>query len=345
MVVWLKGGTGIYEVDFQTYTFEHEQALFLSPNQYFRVLHGELDVFTISLSSLLNTPDSTPHDQQARVLFDHVIEVGSVKITPYASDVFNQLKSNKADSRKNPSTDLIKRSVELWLAQQPFGKISPDELDVVFDLKGLIDRYFKKQPDTNFYADNLKIKQRELYKITKTGLDRTLPQLQAQRVLLEAERNLFFTTKSSKEITYDLGFNDPAYFNRFFKQNTGLTTMEFRQRYHEFKDQIFVNDLLELIEMNYKDHRSVSFYASKLHLSPKSLSAKVKKSIDKNVSDLISSKVVAEAHKRLLDPDIKISSIAYELGFDTPSQFSHFFKRNKSVYPSKYRSAHLQAAH
>jgi len=46
--------------------------------------------------------------------------------------------------------------------------------------------------------------------------------------VLEAKRNLSFSKKSIKEISYELGFEDPAYFSRFFKNHTGAGPQEFR---------------------------------------------------------------------------------------------------------------------
>lgn len=48
------------------------------------------------------------------------------------------------------------------------------------------------------------------------------------RVFLEAQRALLYTTLSVSEIAYDLGFRDPAYFSRFFKQAAGRSPAAFR---------------------------------------------------------------------------------------------------------------------
>jgi AraC family transcriptional activator of pobA len=47
--------------------------------------------------------------------------------------------------------------------------------------------------------------------------------------LLEAKRILSNTDHSIKEIASFLHFEDPSYFNRFFKSNTGMTAGEFRK--------------------------------------------------------------------------------------------------------------------
>jgi len=48
--------------------------------------------------------------------------------------------------------------------------------------------------------------------------------------LQEAKRLLLFTTASASEICYELGFKDPAYFNRFFSRQTGLSPGDYRRR-------------------------------------------------------------------------------------------------------------------
>ncbi|MGB3383878.1 MAG: helix-turn-helix domain-containing protein [Marinomonas sp.] len=47
-------------------------------------------------------------------------------------------------------------------------------------------------------------------------------------MLLEAKRQLLYTSQSIEEIAYNLGFKDPAYFSRFFKKNTGYPPGRFR---------------------------------------------------------------------------------------------------------------------
>jgi AraC family transcriptional activator of pobA len=47
--------------------------------------------------------------------------------------------------------------------------------------------------------------------------------------MLEAERDLLYTALSIKEIAYSLGFQDAAYFTRFFKKQAKLSPNDFRR--------------------------------------------------------------------------------------------------------------------
>ncbi|MGX7708524.1 helix-turn-helix domain-containing protein [Methylobacterium sp. Gmos1] len=49
------------------------------------------------------------------------------------------------------------------------------------------------------------------------------------RLMLEAKRSLIYTTLPVSKIAFDLGFNDPAYFSRFFSARAALSPAAFRR--------------------------------------------------------------------------------------------------------------------
>ena len=48
--------------------------------------------------------------------------------------------------------------------------------------------------------------------------------------MIEAQRLLTHTSQSIKEIGFQLGFEDPSYFVRFFRKHTGQTPVAFREQ-------------------------------------------------------------------------------------------------------------------
>src|SRR6185437_7503540 len=55
-------------------------------------------------------------------------------------------------------------------------------------------------------------------------------QLLHARVLLEAKRQLIYTSLPIAEIAYGLGFDDPAYFTRFFTRRAGVCPRTYRSQ-------------------------------------------------------------------------------------------------------------------
>lgn len=94
--------------------------------------------------------------------------------------------------------------------------------------QSLIDAHFRDTRSVAFYAEKLGITPTHLNRISRQVFSATALNLIERRILLEARRYLQFSTLSVKEIGIILGYDDPAYFSRFFSQRTGTTPMVFR---------------------------------------------------------------------------------------------------------------------
>lgn len=99
----------------------------------------------------------------------------------------------------------------------------------------LLQENFRKEHHVKFYADQLNISTRVLTQCVKISTLKTPKQLIDQYLLLEAKRLLYWSNVSSKEITFQLGFETDSYFNRFFKKHTGQTPKEFHKKRFEGK--------------------------------------------------------------------------------------------------------------
>ncbi|MEZ4970397.1 MAG: helix-turn-helix domain-containing protein [Flavobacteriaceae bacterium] len=81
------------------------------------------------------------------------------------------------------------------------------------------------------YADMLNVTPYKLNSIIKNLLGKTCSQLINEHTILEAKRLLLATSNQVNEIAYQLCYEDPAYFIRFFKKNTGSTPQAFRDNF------------------------------------------------------------------------------------------------------------------
>ena len=68
-----------------------------------------------------------------------------------------------------------------------------------------------------------------LSKLVKDYFNKTLTKLIAQRIVVEAKRELYLTSKSVKEVAFLLGYTDEYYFSRFFKKQVGVSPNIYRK--------------------------------------------------------------------------------------------------------------------
>jgi AraC family transcriptional activator of pobA len=106
---------------------------------------------------------------------------------------------------------------------------------------------------------------------------------------------------------------------------------------HENVYSKLVEDFNELINKYYASERSVGFYAKHLHVHPNHLNALVKKYSGLTAKETIDDCIIAEARFLLQSSTHSVKEIAFELGFNTPAQFTSFFKRRMNYSPSQYK--------
>ncbi len=95
-------------------------------------------------------------------------------------------------------------------------------------LKDAIESNYKTIHAPADYASLLHISPKALGKITKTHFNKTLTELISERIIIEAKRELYLTSKAVKSIAYELGFDDEYYFSRFFKKNVDVSPQLYR---------------------------------------------------------------------------------------------------------------------
>jgi len=83
------------------------------------------------------------------------------------------------------------------------------------------------------YAAKLNVSESYLNEVLKKITGFSVSHWIQQEVVLEARRLLYYSQLNVKEITHKLGYDDPAYFSRIFKNATGITPLAFRQLYRK----------------------------------------------------------------------------------------------------------------
>lgn len=102
------------------------------------------------------------------------------------------------------------------------------------------------------------------------------------------------------------------------------------------KNEIFIR-LIELIEKYYMQERGVEFYADKLCLSPKYLSAISKSVCGYTVQELVFKAIIRKSISLLKNTQKDIQEISNEFGFPNASYFGTFFRKQMGMSPQQYR--------
>lgn len=102
------------------------------------------------------------------------------------------------------------------------------------------------------------------------------------------------------------------------------------------KDSILY-DFIRHVERDFRTERSVGYYAEKLCVSPKHLSAMVKEASGRTAGDWIDSYVVMEAKIMLRNTGLTIQEISMKLNFANQSFFGKYFKHLVGLSPKEYR--------
>lgn len=108
------------------------------------------------------------------------------------------------------------------------------------------------------------------------------------------------------------------------------------ERFQSRKEEIFAKFVAEVMQ-NFKKERSVSFYAERLFVTPKHLSAVVKEITSHTAGELIDHYVIMEAKVMLAESALTIQEIANKLNFANQSFFGKYFKHLTGYSPSEFR--------
>ncbi|WP_343748524.1 helix-turn-helix domain-containing protein [Fluviicola sp.] len=133
---------------------------------------------------------------------------------------------------------IIIRATRLWKRQQLPLQVSelPAEVEFYRNFNQLVEIHFKQWHTVSDYAEAMGLTAKTLSNKFKR-LNLTQPnELIKARIILEAKRLLCFTDWSVKEIAYELGYDDPAYFNRLFTGKAGDSPAIFKKKFLEGKN-------------------------------------------------------------------------------------------------------------
>jgi len=244
-MIWIENGTGTVRADYSEYDFRGNLLFSFSPYQPFMLnLKGEIKGWVIHFH-----PDFfCIHKHQKEVacngvLFNNIYSPPMVQIDEKTRANFETVIEQLKTEMQNPALaqyELLISYLKIFLITASRLKTEQhtkahevaaekEEPFILQNLKNAIELHYKTKHSASEYADMLSITPKALTRLTKTHLNKTLTDLIAERIIIEAKRELYLTNKTVKEIAFELGYNDEYYFSRFFKKNTDVAPQLYRE--------------------------------------------------------------------------------------------------------------------
>ena len=323
-LIHILSGNGSIEVDFKHYSDWEDKAIYLEKGQYIRFRSEDFVVRKVEFPS-----EAIFRNKDVRVLFKHLISLGYIDFKA-CEECQKYLNQNVFSDQAG----IIDVSSEQWYWQNPFNA-ERDEYQVIFDVKDLVDEQFANHLTSLEIVDMISQQGYNAQHLVREKIGLSVKGLLNRKRIVESKKDIAFTEKNIQEVSYDLGFKDPAYFHRFFKKATGQSPVEFRENFDfEGRDQ-FVQYLLELIKVHHQQNRSLDFYADQMNLSVKTLSRKVSTKLNQTLGAMIRMEVL-NTSKKLLDAGASIKEVAAQLRFEEANHFTTFFKHYSGLTPTSY---------
>ena len=94
--------------------------------------------------------------------------------------------------------------------------------------RALAEQHFREHRGLPFYAEALGVTPDHLSRSCRNATRQSALQLLHERLMLEARRLLAYTPMSILEVAAAIGYQDPAYFSKFFTRATGHSPSQYR---------------------------------------------------------------------------------------------------------------------
>jgi len=168
-------------------------------------------------------PGSTPVLNLQKTQYTHLLPLLTL-----IAEAYNGSSSLKREVLQALFQALLLKLQEFYLQQQPQVQPQAGKVEFVHNLEQLLEQHYLEHWRVNDYARALHLSVNNLSVLCKKHFSLSAQQLINQRLLLEIKRRLAYSNKAVKEICFDLNFEDPAYFNRFFRKYAGVTPLAYR---------------------------------------------------------------------------------------------------------------------
>jgi len=241
-IIFIEKGEGTHFVDFTEYKIEDRTVYFIQPGQMHQVIFtaepvGWVVTFTEEFLIANSIPEKMINDIY---LFNDYGQSPPLPVNERDFPVYRSLieqMAHFAASLETYTLEAVGSLVKLFLIQSnnhcTLRKSNNPQLietsnHILRTFKQSLNKKYAKSHMVSDYAGELAVTADYLNKTVKNLTGKSAKDHIQSKLITEAKRSLLFSNISNKELAYELGFDESAHFNNFFKKITGQTPSEFR---------------------------------------------------------------------------------------------------------------------
>jgi len=251
-IIFIESGEGKHRIDDKVYILNTDTFYLIGKGQVHEFIEGNnLKGYLLRFEdnfippSALNSNNAFNSTLLNSIISANELKIPQPQIRYYKSILDNLFYEFQENNRDYAKTQIIQHLLLALLSKlerrvrslskEIIIKTADRETKMFHSFLLLLEENYKVHHDINFYVNELLADKRKLAAICKTFSEKTPKQILNERLMVEAKRMLLYTSNSSKEIAYGLGYEDPAYFSRFFRNYYDISPRNFRDGQGHFK--------------------------------------------------------------------------------------------------------------
>lgn len=233
-IIWLTEGKATFRIDFRDITIKANEILIISAGQVCVFdtksdYSGKIILFTRAFFTITELDSNFLYTSE---ILNPINLNKTVSICPQLAEnliaLLNEELKHTVDKYQEGIAQSFLRillfEIERQLTVIPYS--SPNNIGRKF--YNTVELHFRENRNTEFYAKLLGINEKALSKEVKALTGRTPKRYIDSRIILEAKRLLSYSSLSIKEVGFELGFDEPTNFNKYFRKHSNITPAQFR---------------------------------------------------------------------------------------------------------------------
>lgn len=236
MFIIQRSGFYSWELDFREVQLSGSYLFYLAPGQVHRCLaNKDVEGWFVFLETHM-IPDKYAEIFNTYLNSDQAVWLSETHQLYSLLPVFKSVLDDQGIYFQQQVVNALKDSLMGLIAsalvqtQQAEKLVGGQKYQTLNRFKQLVQTNYKEIKEVKEYALQLNITPLYLNEVVRQLTGFAASYWIQQAIITEAKRLLFYTDLDIKQVAFELGYEDYAYFSRFFKKNAGITATDFRSQ-------------------------------------------------------------------------------------------------------------------